>query len=473
MNLDNRFAALSVKEEAPGAQSEERALAPREAVSSESTLSASPAATDRDIRHAEESQSIQHKSAALQAQKKIAAVSKSKATSTQVNTSNVLTDMAEHVAPTGLVPLQTEFTFTCSGADCSSNATCLPTADSAFSNTSWFHRDHPGADAQKTHQVRKKSQSPSLGYQPFSVELSASDMKPADAPPAHERRGWPSPTNSPPGPTTRDRKSRFFPTSPRVSPEVVKLHPGAQFDPHQSSPLSFHSPNPAPSGSHTPTPSSTVKPRLKKSPPPPIVTSHPPLPSPIAIRQSHPHPEFYFNSRSDSSSEFQIITAVGEANSKGYNMGSGKNHLAAFRTPRTANEAPVRNSDLLKDSTAEYSDRPKPGTGSRERGLDEWMDQFEATLEERVRSCGIMIQQDLEKTAALQRKLEASQAMAERSEEWAQECRKLIQEGERLAQDAHHRVQAVERMAQEGKNGRSAKTEAWVGLERGFWEVSS
>lgn len=373
MSLDNRYAALSSTEEAPGAQSERRALAPREPACSDLRLLTSPGAIDRDIHPAEEPQFVQPETAALPAREVIVGAPKLEATSPEANAS-MLVDLVKHIDPSCMVPLQSNFTFTCPVKARSSTVACLPTADSGFSSASRVHNDQAEDVSQKIHEVPRNSQRPLLGIsagesrisaaqpgdhgripdvtfatKPFSVELSANHITLAVPPLTYHKRGWPSPTNSPPAPTTRDRKSRFFPTSFTLSPEIINSNPRA---PHYSFPLLYQPPDPAPAPLCLPTlaPSSAIKPRTKKPPPPPITITYSPLHSPILIRRPLPH------SSSDFNSIFQICPPGGVISS-----GSNKkqNGITAFQQPGTKTRPQVQNGGLRKISMAGYFHGPE------------------------------------------------------------------------------------------------------------------
>lgn len=390
MGLDNRYAALSSTEEAPGAQSEKRALAPREPTQSKSKVSRLPAAIDRMIRDAEESESFQHESVALPAAEKIVGVSESRATFTGLNASSMLMDVVEHVALTGVVPLQLDEK---AGPVVNRQATVqersIPDPMNVES-TSWLCKDQAVAATQKTRETPRNFPRgfPVMGESRYSAgqpcdyrrilddffatqpfELSANDITLAP-PPSHQKRGWPSPTNSPPAPTTRDRKSRFFPTWPNFSPEI-SLDPEVQVDNLQYSfPLLYHAPDPASFGLPTLAPSSTMKPRTKKSPPPPITTRHSPLPSPILIRRPRSDSNSYFNSNPDSISELQILPSEGDVISSDNKKNDKKNLITAFQHHETT-------SGLRKPSIAGYFNGQEQGLGKREgrgRGKEEIME---------------------------------------------------------------------------------------------------
>ena len=462
MSLDNRYAVLSSTEDAPGAQSQKRALAPRKAGCSKSKVSTSPATFDRDFNHAEKSPSVQHESAALPAQESL--VRKPGATFPGANGSGLLMDVIEHVVPTGPISLQSESAFNHPGIGRASTVSQLPTAGPALSSASWFHKDQAGASTQNNHQVSKSPLCSLLGIppkgesrisaaqpgdhrrslddyffiQPLSVELSDNDITPAVSPPAHQKRGWPSPTNSPPAPTTRDRKSRFFPTTSIVSPKFSKLYSEAQVEPHHSCSVLYHSPELASSNLPTLAPSSTIKPRTKKSPPRPIITSYSPLPSPILIRRPLPRSSSFFNSN------LEILPPRGDDTSSGINKKDEKTFSTASQHPGTMDYPQVQTSDLETASTAVCSaGQEQSGLRSGERAGGKEVEELDAWIDGYFQRFDLELKKDLE---ALEERVQEIEALTER----LQKIEVSKAKGRMQAQDI----------------------EAWEGMERGFWKVS-
>lgn len=471
MRLDNRYAALSSTEDAPGVQREKRALAPRGSTYSEPKISMAIAAVETNICHAGKSESVQCECATTQ-EKKVG-VSQSEVIFHGADANSTSTDLVEHVAPSDVVPLQLESTVAGSETDCFSTAACSPTADSALQSASWLYKDQANTDTQKNHEMldnapdpircitKGETQFPAarpddrrsflddfFGPQSFSIELPTNDITLAVPPATHQKQGWPSPTSSPAAPTTRDRKSRFFPTLPTVSPEAFKSDYGAQVEPHYSFPLLYHPPASTSLSFSTPAPSTTIKPRLKKSPPPPIVTSYSPLTSPIVIRQPPSYFDSCFNSNSNIMIDLQIPPSEGVVTSNDPSKHDNEKPLMpASQHPEPANQPQVHTLDpSRKVNIAERSphrqetrlaNMDRSGRGGKEvESLQAWVNGFFKTFDAKM-------QKDIKALEKLMRDIEAR--------------------GRRFQQEAEAEAEALGRPIE-------PDVESWEGLEREFWK---
>lgn len=466
MSLDNRYAALSSTEEAPGMRSEKRALAPRESAPLESKIATSAAVMERNIHHTEKSQSVQHESTALLAEEKPVEGSKPEATFPGVNVSAILADVDEHLLPTGLVPFQPDSTFTPLATVCSSNVTCPATIDSAYSSASWLDKDLAGFDTRQNHDAPKNFSNPTLelppgepqfsaaqlddhrriiddffGPQSFSIELPNGNTTLTVPPPILQKRGWPSPTNSPAAPTTRDRQSRFFPTLPNVPPEIFKSDHRAQVETHYSFPLLYHAPDPTSWGLPTLAPSTDIiKPRIKKSPPPPIAINHSPLSSPILIRDTPSYFDSCFNPSLDSISDFQIPPPEADVIGSDDSKDSGKNLIPTTQQFEPTNEPQMQNIHSPKLSIVESPHREDTGVTNGERDGGKEVDKLETWLN----NC--------------YKHIDA-------------EVRRGIEALEKKAQDIEARGRRIQRETEALERRISLDAETWEGLESEFWGV--
>lgn len=467
MTLDNRYAALSSTEETPDVQSEKHALAPRETASLESKISTPPAALERNTHHAKKPQSVRHESAAMPGLVKIVGASKSEATFPGANVSATLTDAVEHVAPTGVVTFQPQSALTGPSTDCSSTVTYLPSFDSTYSSASWLDKDQAGIDPQQNHEESKYSSNPALGissgevefaaappvdnrgilddfFDPrfFQIELPNNDTTLAVPPPIHQKRGWPSPTNSPAAPTTCNRKSRFFPTLPNILPEISKSDHRAQVEPHYSFPLLYHPPDPATWGLSTPAPSTDIiKPRLKKSPPPPIATSRSPLSSPILIRKPRSYFDSCFNPNIDSIFDFQVPPPEAGVMSSDISKHDEKNFILTTQHPEPMNEPQKQNFLSPKSSQAETLPHgQETGIANRERDEGKEVDKLQIWLHYHFKTLGANLKDEIK---ALEKQMQDVEARG----------RKVQQETEAMRRKL------------------SLDAETWEGLEKEFWGV--